>query len=208
MKKIVFFMISLFLVSFNLINFVYADCTREIPCCCQEYPGGEKKCFTEGICCYIGDPREFWNPVSCFDFMVWVEPTRSMFTVGKKTAVNLYIHNLGYTDNYHITRNVTSDNPHLIQVDLTGVTPVYGIAFDETRIVYPRITVLESHTTGQVLFNVTSESNPGVFRNATLTVIESELTMSLPEFEIFGLFVIILLAGAIFYLYKKTNFTK
>ena len=192
-------MISLFLFSFNLISFVYADCTRENPCCCQEYPGGEKKCFTEGMCCYIGDPREFWD-WACFNFRVWIEPTRGMFTVGSKNRINLYIKNLGYADNYYVTYNVSAENPFLIQVDMTGASPVYGVAFQETRIVYPGITVLESHTSGEVFFNVTSEgSGMNISRNATLTIIESDLPLSLPEFDFFGLIGIIFLASFLYY---------
>jgi len=203
MKRILSFMTGLFFFCF-LINIVYSACTRETPCCCQEYPGGEKKCFTEGYCCYVGEEREFWNPISCFDFMVWVEPTRSMFTVGSKTRINLYIKNLGYADNYYVTHNITSDNPHLIQVDMTGVSPVNDVAYEETRIVYPRITVLESHTTGVVFFNVTSETNMNVSRNATLTILEGgDLPLSLPEFDFFGLIAIIFLASYLYFRKRK-----
>jgi len=200
MKRIVCFMIGLFFFCF-LINLVYSDCSREVPCCCQEYPGGEKKCFTEGICCYEGiETKEFWNPESCQHFKVWVEPERGMFTVGSKNRINLYIKNLGYADNYYVTYNVSAENPFLIQVDMTGASPVYGVAFEETRIVYPRITVLESHTSGEVFFNVTSEgSGMNISRNATLTIIESDLPLSLPEFDFFGLIGIIFLASFLYY---------
>lgn len=206
MKKILFFMVGLLLFYLNLINLVSSACTRENPCCCQEFPYGEKKCFTEGTCCYIEGYGEFWNQESCFNFKVWVEPVRGMFTVGSKTRINLYIKNLGYTDNYYITYNITATNPYLIQVDMSGVTPVYGIAFDETRIVYPGVTVLESHTTGEVFFNVTSEgSGMNIYRNATLTIIESDLPLSLPEFDFFGLIGIIFLASAVFYLFTRND---
>ena len=198
MKRNKYFMIGLFLTCF-LISSVYAACTRENPCCCKEFPYGDKKCFTSGVCCYVGDPREFWNDESCFNFGVWLEPERGMFTVGSETAIKLYIKNLGYDDNYTVNYNVSGESPHLIQVNMNGVTPVNNVVFDETRMVYPGIKVLESHITGNVLFNVTSVSYDNQSRNVTLIVLESDYPLSLPESNVFGLMILIFLAGFLYY---------
>jgi hypothetical protein len=122
-----------------------------------------------------------------------------MFTAGSESQVDLYIKNLGYDDNYTVSYNVSGEGSHLIQVNMRGVTPVNGLTFDETRIVYPCIMVLESHVTRTVLFNVTSESYKNRSRYATLTVLESDYPMSLPEFNIFGLILFVFLAGFLYY---------
>ncbi len=200
MKKIIFSII-LFLTFILTIDLVLSDCTPLTPCCCQEYPGGEFKCFTSGVCCLEGE-EEYWDEESCFDFNFWVEPTASMFTVGRKTRINLYIHNTGaFTDNYIITSNTT--NPVLIQVDMFGVSPVNDVARGQIVQVFPRIIVLATTASGDVFFNATSQGDENIYRNATLTVLSSDLPVSLPEFGVLVMIMMINLAVVIFLLLKK-----
>ena len=166
--------------------------------CCEDPETGQKKCYSTGQCC-----DDLWVPV-CFWFDVWVEPTSRMFTVGESTTVNLYIHNVcPYPDNYDVTYDIIVGNPNLIKVDLTGFECVEDVGPKEIRVIYPRITILEKSATGSILFNATSEGNNTVYNNATLTVLQGDLPVSLPEFDYMGLFVIIFLIGILYFIYKK-----
>jgi len=166
--------------------------------CCEDPETGQKKCYSTGQCC-----DDLWFPV-CFWFDVWVEPKSRMFTVGESTTVNLYIHNVcPYPDNYDVTYEITAGNPNLIKVDLTGFEYVEDVGPKEIRVIYPRITILEKSATGSILFNATSEGNNTVYNNATLTVLQGDLPVSLPEFDYMGLFVIIFLIGILYFIYKK-----
>jgi len=131
-----------------------------------------------------------------------------MFTVGRKTNVNLYIHNLGlYPDNYNLTYNITSGNSALIKVDIAGFDYVKDVGPKEIRVVYPAITILESGATGNIFFNATSEGDNRKQNNATLTILPSDFPLSLPEFDFFSLFVIVVLSGII-YVYNKMRSLK
>ena len=207
MKKIVYFLTFLFLFSSYFMDLAFSECSPLTPCCCQEHPGGAEKCFTQGLCCGYGD-EQFWDPVSCFKFDMWVEPRSTMFTVGRKTNVNLYIHNLGiYPDNYNLTYNITSGNSALIKVDIAGFDYVKDVGPKEIRVVYPAITILESGATGNIFFNATSEGDNRKQNNATLTILPSDFPLSLPEFDFFSLFVIVVLSGII-YVYNKMRSLK
>jgi uncharacterized membrane protein len=125
-----------------------------------------------------------------------------MFTVGRETSINLYIQNIGGNDDdYVITAN--SSNPLLFQVDMSSASFVDDIKAGEIRRVYPTITVMATGVAGQIFFNTTSQGNENITRNATLTIIESELPMSLPEFNFLGMIVLIILTGIIYYFFKK-----
>lgn len=206
MKKIVYFLSFLFLFFSYFMDLALSECSPYTPCCCQEYPGGDDKCFTDGFCCLFGE-EQYWNPNSCYDFKFWVEPKQVMFTVGRKTTVNLYIQNTGgYADNYNITYekyDVNPPNPSLIQVDMSDISPVNDVARGEIRRVYPMITVLEISTTGKVFFNATSQTDKNIYRNTTLTVLPSEFAASLPEFDFFGLTGLVILAGFVYYKKRK-----
>jgi len=192
MKKIILFVLMLtILLNIEKVNASF---------CCEDPQTGQEKCFSGGQCC-----NESWY-FSCFHFDMWVEPTRGIFTVGKQTNVNLYIHNLcPYPDNYNLTFNITSGNPALIKVDIMGFDYIQDVGPGEIRMVYPSITMLESSATGQVFFNATSEGNSTVQKNATLTVLPSESPVSLPEFDIIGLVFIVLLVGIIYFLNRSEN---
>jgi len=200
--KIFYFLSFLFLSSLYFTDLALSKCSPYSPCCCQEYPGGEEKCFTQGFCCGSGY-EQFWDPVSCFKFDFWVEPKSSMFTVGKKTSIILYIRNTGaYADNYNITYNITKGNPSLIQVDMSGVSPVENVDKGEIRKVYPTITVLATIVSGEIFFNATSLTDLNITRNATLTILPSDFPVSLPEFNFLGLICIMIFTTII--LMKKS----
>ncbi len=165
---------------------------------------GEKKCYNSGVCCLMTTPSEYWHPSGCYGFDTWVKPERMMFTLGTKTPVALYIENKGsYTDSYTI--DYTTTNQELIKVDLTGVTPTGSVAHGEIKKLYPRIMTLYSELTGDVIFNVTSQGDPSLNKTATLNVIQSDFPLSLPEFGIFELILMIILAGILYYQsHKKT----
>lgn len=205
MKIIIF--LNILLITFILtIGSVLSACTPANPCCCQEYRGGEYKCFASGVCCLEG-VEQYWDPVSCFDFKFWVEPERSMFTVGSETRINLYIKNTGaFADNYNITHNITEGNPSLIIVDMFGVSPVNGVARGEIRVVYPRIILSEAHAWGKVFFNATSQGDQNIYRNATLTILpSSDLPVSLPEFGFQGMVLMMILSVVVYLIIKKQN---
>lgn len=150
------------------------------------------------VCCKAPE----CSPEDCHRFKFWVEPKSSMFTVGRETSINLYVQNIGfYGDDYVITAN--SSNPPLFQVDMSGASSVNDVNVGEIRRVYPTITVMATGVAGQIFFNATSQGNQNITRNATLSIIESELPMSLPEFNFLGMVMIIILTGIIYYFFKQ-----
>ena len=154
----------------------------------------------------MGTLSEYWHLKSCFDFDTWVKPERMMFTLGAKIPVNLYIKNKGgYTDAYTIDYFITSSNPELIKVDLTGVTPTGSVAHGEIKKLYPRIMTLYTDATGDVTFNVSSQGDPTLYKTATLNIIESDFPLSLPEFDIFGLIGMIIIAGIVYLITQKND---
>jgi hypothetical protein len=144
--------------------------------------------------------NEYWAD-SCYNFKTWVEPGSMMFTVGQETPINLYIQNLAaYPDNFDITYKILPPaNPNLIQVDISGITPVLNVnQMGGIVIIKPRITVLEQHATGTVLFNVTSQGDRDMYKNATLRILQSDLPISLPEFNNLGLITMFILVCTIY----------
>jgi hypothetical protein len=199
MRKILFLTIMFFMV-LGLIPNVLSDCTGTNPCCCADPITHQKKCYTIGFCCLEGMGNEYWGN-SCYNFKVWIEPSSMMFTVGQQTPINLYIQNLAaYPDNFDINYKVLPPaNPFLIQVDISGSTPVLNVNPLETKkVTSPRITVMEIHANGNVLFNVTSQGDKKIYRNATLIVLQSDLPISLPEFNNFGLITMFILVCLIY----------
>lgn len=158
--------------------------------CCQTSSGSDVfQCYSSGYCCRIGVEEngvlvEYWYSTGCFDFETWVEPNRMMFTVGRSTPINLYVHNLeNYTDKYNISYNITSTNPELISVDLRGVTPTDSVGPGEIEKLYPRIIVLARYASGTIFFNVTSWGSNQMQRNASLIIQTSDVPISLKEFD-------------------------
>jgi len=170
--------------------------------CCNSTIPDQKKCYSTGECCLIGEKDEYWDPIGCYDFKIWLEPERAAFVTGKKTPINLYIENTGvYTDNYQISYTV---NPsHLALVDITGISYVKNVGSGEIRLVKPRITVIAWRTPGYVDFTVTSDSGSSKIKR--LTILESELPVSLPEFGFYGMTGMIILAGIIYFLIKRKH---
>jgi hypothetical protein len=198
-RKIIFFII----ISFAFLGFmsnVLSDCTYSNPCCCADPVTHQKKCYTSGICCLQGMGNEYWDLDSCYNFKVWVEPASMMFTVGQQTPINLYIQNLAaYPDNFDINYLITNGSAALIQVDISGSTPVLNVNPMETKkVISPRITVLEQHATGTVLFNVSSQGDREIYKNATLRILQSDLPISLPEFDNLSLITMFILACIIY----------
>jgi len=187
MRKIIFIMFFLtFLFSIG----------RAQKFCCRDLATGQAKCYATGECC-----NGYWY-LSCYDFKIWLEPSRAYFVVGKKTPINLYIENTGvYTDNYKITYTIS--DPNLALVDITGISHVKNVEAGEIRRVQPRITVISAKSTGDVDFTVTADS--GSSKTETLTILESGLPMSLPEFGFFGMTGMIILAGIIYFLIKRKH---
>jgi len=197
MKKLIYFLIVFLMMFFNLIQLVISSCT---PCCCQTASGsGQYRCYNSGICCRIGTAQEYWDPVSCYRFTAWLEPHRAAFVVGQKTPINLYIENTGvYTDSYDITYTVSDAT--LVLVDITGISSVKNVVPEEVRLVNPMITVIrKDHGTVDFIINSDSGLPP---QSVTLTILESELPMSLPEFGLYGMSGMIILAGIIYFLIK------
>lgn len=193
MKYLLFLsLFSLLFLSMNLVLSAF---------CCKEGPGLPERCWASGICCKKGTPEEYWDPTGCLE--VWVEPASMIFTVGRKTPINLYIRTT-YSDNYVISYKIIEGNSALIQVDLTGASLAENVNPGETRVLHPRVTVLASNAQGKILFNVTSQSETSLYKNTTLKVKESSLPVSLPEFD-FNLFLISLWILIIFILKNKKS---
>ncbi|MCX6822011.1 MAG: hypothetical protein NTW30_04510 [Candidatus Aenigmarchaeota archaeon] len=192
MRKITYSFITFLLLFFNSMSLV-------IPAfCCSE--NGQKKCYVSGVCCLQNTEDEFWSLTSCRNFNVWVKPEKMMFTLGLKIPVNLYIENKGaYTDSYVV--NYEKYDPNII-VDLTGVTPTGSLAPGEIKILYPRIAVLSTLTNGKLVFMINSTQNSTLQNNATLTIMESDYPLSLPDFDVFGLIEILILV-VIMYLVSR-----
>jgi hypothetical protein len=204
MIKIKYFMI-IFFVFFTFCMETNLACSPSAGCCCNSTIPNQKKCYTSGQCCKMGASDEYWDPVGCYNFNAWVQPKRIMLTLGTKTPIILYVENTGgYTDTYDVNYRITSGNPSLINVELTGVTPTGSVASSEIKKLYPRMTVLSAINSWEVTFNITSRVDPSIYKNTTLTIIEGDNPLSLPEFGIFGLMEIFILIVTI-YLIKRTR---
>jgi len=203
MTKIKYTMILFFLFFLCSMEIVLSSCA-DSPCCCNNIVGGQKRCYTSGACCRTGAWDEYWDETGCRDFNVWVEPKRIMLTLGTRTAVMLYIDNIGgYSDSYHVDYEITSVNPSLINVDLTGVQPtgsVGPVGPGELITTLPIITVLTATETWDVTFNVTSLGDPNMYRSASLTIMQSDYPLSLSEFGILGLIEILILVVTVYFI--------
>ena len=154
----------------------------------------QKKCYTSGICCLQGTENEYWSQ-TCYDFTTWVVPESMMFTLGTKTSIVLFIKNTGaYPDNYTVNYEKKTNDPNII-VDMSIIPrPTKNVdPGPPIEPLYPMITVLSTHTSGDVVFMVNSNQEPSLQRNATLHIAESDYPLSLPEFGVFGLIEIIIL---------------
>jgi len=186
----------LFFSFFMLVNPIFSACTRSNPCCC------ENKCWVSGVCCKKGTPNEHWDSIGCYDFETWVEPNKMMFTIGRRTPINLYVKNTAeYDDIYNVSYWLENINPALISIDLSTVTPTDEIGMDQTDKLVPIVTVLSMSASGSIHFNITSWGNPNIQRNATLSVAQSNLPLSLEEFSFPMFLIFIILIGFLYYLF-------
>jgi hypothetical protein len=142
---------------------------------------------------------EYWDETGCRDFKVWVEPKRIMLTLGTKTSVILYVKNTGtYTDSYHVDYEINPLGSTTIYIDLTAIPDEFTVGPGATQTLYPMITVLTTTDQWDVTFNVTSLGDPNMYRTASLTIMQSDYPLSLPEFGIFGLMEILILVATIY----------
>ena len=207
MKKTMVLLILFIVFSSTLLslNIVSAACTPSNPCCCQTYAdSGQKRCYDSGICCDISTTNEFWNEISCYNFLVSIS-SPGIFRVGQKTPVSVVITNNGaYTDSYTITYQVSSLNPSLILVDTIGATSLNGIAKLESVSAQPKVTILSTLASGNILVNVTSVVDARFSKIATIQIIEGDLPLSLPEFNSLAILLLLGIAGVVYY--KKVKF--
>jgi hypothetical protein len=125
-----------------------------------------------------------------------------MFTIGRNTPINLYIKNIGeYNDMYNVSYWLENINPALISIDLSAVTPTDETGSDQTNKLVPIITVLSTSVSGNVHFNITSWGNPKIQRNASLSVAQSNLPISLEEFSFPTFLIFIILIGFLYYFF-------
>jgi len=196
MKKIIYFSLVFLIITFNLMSLVF-------PVFCCGPPSGQRRCYSTGECCLEKTDDEYYDPISCRNFNVWVKPERMMFTLAAKIPINLYVENKGtYTDSYIVSYEKNPDTPNII-VDLTGVTPTGSVAPREIKKLYPRIAVLSSITDGNVTFMVNSTQDPTLQKIASLHIIESDYPVNLHEFNLLGLMEILFLAGFVYLLFAK-----
>jgi len=142
------------------------------------------------------------NVCQCHDlFDFWVEPNQMLFTIAQKTPVNLYIKNTGYyTDSYDV--EAINPNPAVIDIDISGSSPTKPIDIGTTELVRPWVTVLATTTSDEIIFNVTSSTNPEKYRTAILSISEG-LPISLYEFSILSLIILMVLAGIVYFYVMK-----
>ena len=203
-------------------------CVSEIPestppspgrfCCQSESRSGQYRCYITGCCCEMGTENEYWyHECPCpetttttssstsststslppYSFRIWVEGP-SLLKIGEKVPVLLYIQNLGEnTDNYDIDYNIDSDYSHLIDVDMSDASSMQDLSSKEIRVKTVRVMLLESHVSADITFTATSE-NTEEQGSATLSVLEGDFEMSLPEFGLIGIIVLVSLATLIY----------
>ena len=195
MKKFIIFFLIFTLLYLSNVKCQTVPTTAAPPSvfCCRDRSDNQEKCLSIGECC-----DGYWYP-RCNDFTAWLEPKTAAFVVGQKTPINLYIENTGvYTDSYDITYTVSDAT--LVLVDITGISSVKNVVPEEVRLVNPMITVIrKDHGTVDFIINSDSGLPP---QSVTLTILESELPMSLPEFGLYGMSGMIILAGIIYFLIK------
>jgi len=199
MKKtiIIVFLIFTFLYLSNVESQVEQPAPAGV-FCCYDSINLQDKCWSTGECC-----NGVWYP-SCYDFKIWLEPSRAYFVTGKKTPINLYIENTGfYTDNYEISYTIS--DPTYVLVDISGISPVRNVGPEEVRLVQPRITVLSANLPGTIDVDFTVTADSGSSKTKTLEIIESQVPISLPEFGFFGMVGMIILSGIVYFLIKRKH---
>jgi len=136
-----------------------------------------------------------------YDFKIWVEgPQR--FTIGRSEIVNIYILNNGTkNDSYTISFTKEAlygvdDVDHLIDVSIPS-NKITLVEPNETGTTFATVTLLGPITSGSVTFNATSDSDPSIKRVAEPLEILTGYPINLPEFELTGLILLLILATLI-----------
>jgi len=136
-----------------------------------------------------------------YDFKIWSEGPQ-LFTIGKKEIVNVYIQNTGNRDDSYtvsFTKEALfegGDVKHLIDVSIPS-NKINLVNPNRTGNIFATITLLGPITSGSVTFNATSESDSLVKRIAEPIEIKTGYPISLPEFGLMGLMLLILISSLI-----------
>jgi len=175
------------------VTLLMINCVNSDVFCCEDPDTDQDKCWITGDCC--GD--EWYS--SCYNFEIDVVGT-SIFRVGQKTPVVLYIKNTGYySDSYIITNppEIESETPHLIQIDMTDATQVTDVPGGQTKRVYPKITIFSSNVVGYINFTATSP-NVGS-KSRKLYISGSDNYLSLPEFSSISFMELMIMSWIVYY---------
>ena len=166
------------------------------PCCCQE--GSQKRCFTSGICCLQGTTGEFWDSSSCYRFKMWAEGP-SVFTIGQKTPITLYLQNNGaYSDTYSISYVL---DPPTSAVSVEMPVSQLVVSATDTDFIKPRVLVMTTNYAGKIVFTGVSASDPSKIGTAEIKISEG-LRYNLPEFSGVLFLPVLMLVGSLVF-YKK-----
>ncbi len=132
-------------------------------------------------------------------FKAWTG-AQVLFTLGKTELVNIYVQNTGDEDSYNITYIKTATKqsiqvPHLISVSMPS-SKIRRLKINETGDTVAKITILAPIDVGNVTFNITSETSPGVSQITSIEI-RTGLPIILQEFSAYGLVQILILATLI-----------
>ncbi len=194
-----------FVVVFLFLSLILAKPSKGV-ICCQTALGEQKRCWGTGVCCNKGTELEYWSPNSCYNFTMWTSVSQ-VFRVGQKTHIALYLQNTGgYVDSYDIDYELLDcENPSLVILDTSGISPITNVYPNEKRVVYPRITILATNVYGVINFTGISQGDNTIQRSATLTILQSDYPVSLPEFEN-QLILLILISSSIVIIFHSKNY--
>jgi hypothetical protein len=165
--------------------------------------GGHKLYIT----CYNGSISNssiiyFTSIIPRYNLEAWVSGP-SLFTIGKTELVSIYVKNIGnLVDNYNISsrkyaQKATVDVSHLVNVYFPS-DRIVSVEPGKVGNTFAEVTVLGSIDSGNIYFNVTSETNSPAFRESSI-IINAGSPINLPEFRFFGLLQIFFFALIIFY---------
>ena len=136
-----------------------------------------------------------------YDFKIWASGPQ-LFTIGREEMVNVYILNNGTeTDSYTIdfTKQAMyglDDVSHLLDVSMPS-DKINLVKPNKTGNTFATITLMGPITSGSITFNASSDSDPSVKREAIPINVLSGTPISLPEFGLMGLILLILISSLI-----------
>jgi len=192
--------LTLLLMVFLLSIILVID-VRSTFCCQTEPYSGQKRCYTEGVCCNEGQPSEY-HAGSCYDFQVSVSGP-SYLTVGVKTQINLYIHNIGSFDDSYTIKNILYEGISSDHISVSFPTDPINVRSGVREQVPIYVTLLYSNAAGNVIFPITNSQ--GQTKEAIYTVNGGENLFSLPEFVNLLILILILFSTALFIKFRKLN---